>query len=331
MNCIPKFTLAFILLLFSVGANAAPLRVALILDKGGKDDKSFNAAAYAGAKKAQSELKLILKEVEITDDAAVESTMRSFAAKDFDLIIGIGYAQADALKKIAEQYPTKHFAIVDADVRAPNVQSLLFEEHQGSYLVGALAAMASKTGKIGFIGGVDAPLIRRFQLGFAAGVKKINPKAQVLVNYVGVTSEAWNNPAKAKELGLMQYGSGVDVIFAAAGASNSGLFDAAEEKKALAIGVDSNQNWVKPGFILTSMLKRVDEAVYQTIRDFEKSKFTAGPMHYGLKNHGIDYALDQYNDKLVSAEMRRRMEALRVDIMADKIQVPDYYSIHGKK
>ena len=321
----------FLLLMLSVSflslssAQAKDFRVALVLDKGGRDDKSFNAAAYAGASRAKKELQVQLKDVETTDDAAVESTMRSFAQKKFDLIIGVGFAQAEAVQKVAAQFPDVPFAIVDAEVPGKNVRSLLFEEHQGSFLVGALAAMSSKTGKIGFLGGMDVPLIRRFQMGYEAGVKHINPKAELTNNYIGVTSDAWNNPAKAKELSLTQYNKGVDVIFAAAGASNNGLFDAAEEKKKLAIGVDSNQNWVKPGFVLTSMLKRVDVAVFQAIKDAKDGKFQSGSVRFGLQNEGIDYALDQYNDSLVTPEMRKKLTDLKSRIIAGKISVPDYY------
>lgn len=311
-------------------ALAEDFRVALILDKGGKDDKSFNAAAFEGANRAKKELGIQLKYVEAMDDVAIETTMRSFAQKKFDLILGIGFAMADGVKKVAAQFPELKFALVDAEVKLPNVRNLLFEEHQGSYLVGAMAALASKTGQIGFLGGMDVPLIRRFQLGFEAGVKKVNPKAKIVTNYIGVTSDAWNNPAKAKELALSQYNSGVDVIFAAAGASNYGLFDAAEEKKKLSIGVDSNQNWVKPGYVLTSMLKRVDVAVFDAIRDAKSGKFSGGTQRFGLTNQGIDYSLDEHNAKLVSAEMKKKVEELKAAIVSGKIKVPDYYKKNGK-
>lgn len=304
--------------------------MALILDKGGRDDKSFNAAAYAGAVKAQKELGIQLKYVEATDDNAIETTMRSFAAKNFDLIIGIGFSMAEATKKVAGQYPNLHFALVDGEVPAKNVRSLLFEEHQGSYLVGAIAGLMTKTNKVGFLGGMDVPLIRRFQMGFEAGLKKTNPKAKLTTNYTGVSSEAWNNPAKAKELSLTQYNQGVDIIFGAAGASNYGLFDAAEEKKLFAIGVDSNQNWVKPGSVLTSMLKRVDVAVFQVVKDSKEGKFSGGTERFGLKNQGVDYAIDQYNEKLIPADVKKKVDALKAEIIAGKIQVPDYYK-NGKK
>jgi basic membrane protein A len=306
-------------------ANPPKFRVALILDKGGRDDKSFNSAAYAGGAKARTELGIMLKYVETMDDAAVETTMRSFAAKNYDLIVAIGFSMKDAIAKVAGQFPQAHFVLVDAEAKLPNVRSLLFDEHQGSYLVGAIAGLTSKSDKVGFIGGMDVPLIRRFQLGFEAGVKKVNPKARVINNYVGVMSDAWNNPAKAKELALSQYNQGVDVIFAAAGASNYGLFDAAEEKKKLSIGVDSNQNWVKPGFVLTSMLKRVDIAVYDTINEAKGGKFIGGVKTFGLKNQGVDYAVDEFNEKLLQPEVRQKVEALKAEIVAGKIKVPDYY------
>lgn len=306
-------------------AQAKDFRIALVLDKGGKDDKSFNSAAYTGAMKAKSELKAFVKYVEATDDNAFESLIRAFAQKDFDLIIAIGITQRDALKKVAAQFPQKHFAIVDAEVDLPNVRSLVFEEHQGSYLVGAAAALVSKTGKVGFIGGMDIPLIRRFQLGYEAGAKKINPSAKVTANFIGITGDAWNNPAKAKELAVAQYASGVDVIFSPSGASTSGVFDAAEEKAKFAIGVDSNQNWVKPGRILTSMLKRVDVAVFKTCQEASQGKFQAGVQHYGLQDQGIDYAVDQHNEKVLTAEHRKKLDALKAEIIAGKIQVPDYY------
>ncbi|MFN7728303.1 MAG: BMP family protein [Bdellovibrio sp.] len=304
---------------------AFALKVGLVLDKGGKDDKSFNSSAYQGAMKAQKELGIELKFVEATDNNLLENMHRSFAKKDFDLIIGIGFAQTDAVKKVAALNPNQKFALVDGEIQAPNVRSLLFEEHEGSFVVGVLAAMASKTGTIGFIGGMDIPLIRRFEMGFKAGVLHQNPKAKVLSNFIGITGEAWNNPAKAKELALSQFNQKVDVVFVAAGASGSGVFDATEEKKKLAIGVDSNQNWLKPGFILTSMLKRVDVAVFDTIKAAKEGTFKGGIDRFGLKSSGIDYALDSHNQKLITAPMKARAEEVKNQIIAGKIKVPDYY------
>jgi len=323
-----------ILLLLCLAAPLTALasgpQVALLLDKSGKDDKSFNAAAYAGSEKARKELGVSVKVVEATDDAAIEGMVRSLARKKFDLVVAVGFAMADGVKKVAPDFPGVKFALVDAEVEAPNVRSLLFEEHHGSYVVGAIAGLMTKTNKVGFLGGMDVPLIRRFQMGYEAGVKKTNPKATVLSNYVGVTGDAWRNSPKAKEIALAQYGRGADIIFGAAGASNYGLFDAAEDKKKLAIGVDSNQNWVKPGFVLTSMLKRVDTAVFEAIRDAKDGKFQGGTVRSGLKSQGVDYAIDEHNEKLLPADVRKKVDKIKAEIASGKIEVPDFYKKNAR-
>lgn len=325
-HCLVSMVFTVISVLFiNFGAFAAPIKVGLVMDKGGKDDKSFNSAAFLGATKAQKELGIELKWVEATDNNAIESLHRSLAKKDYNLIIGVGFAQMEAVQKIAAQFPNTKFAIVDGEVKAANVKSLLFEEHEGSYLVGALAALKSSNGKIGFIGGMDIPLIRRFEMGYKAGAQKIKNSSQLTSNFIGVTGDAWNNPAKAKELALAQYANGVDVIFVAAGASGSGVFDAAEEKKKLAIGVDSNQNWIKPGYILTSMMKRVDVAVFDTIKEITENKFQSGVTRFGLKDKGVDYAVDSYNEKLISKTQLQQIEDLKKQIIEAKIVVPDFY------
>jgi basic membrane protein A len=313
-------------LLLSSVAEAGP-KVAIVFDKGGKDDRSFNSSAYTGAMAAKDKLGAVIKYVEAPDANSFEPMLKDFAKKDdVDLIVAIGVSQSDALAKIAPQFPKKKFLIIDAEVKGPNISCALFQEQEGSYLVGAIAALKSKTGVVGFIGGMDIPLIRRFQMGYEAGVKKINPKAKVLVNYVGVTGDAWHNPAKAKELALAQISGKADVIFHAAGASGEGLFDAVEEKPGVfAIGVDSNQNWVKSGKVLTSMLKRVDTAVFETVADLEKGKFKAGVRRFGLKDGGIDYAMDNNNKSLITPEMKKKVDALKAKIIAGKIKVPDYY------
>lgn len=318
--------LIFWCLFFNTAFHAsATIKVGLILDKAGKDDKSFNSAAYEGAKKAENELGIELKYVEASDQNAFENLHRSLARKNFDLLIGIGFAQTDAIKKVSQQFPKTKFALVDGEVPAANVRSLMFEEHEGSFVVGALAAMKSATGKVGFIGGMDVPLIRRFAMGYAAGARYVNPKIKISENFVGITDEAWANPAKCKELALSQYAQGVDIIFVAAGASALGAFDATEEKKKFAIGVDSNQNWMKPGFILTSMLKRVDQAVYDSIAQVKNGKFQAGTQRYGLKDKGIDYALDQYNKDLLTPDMLKKADDIKSKIVSGQIIVPDYY------
>ncbi len=321
--------LVFFSFLTSASALAGP-KIAIVFDKGGKDDKSFNSSAYEGAMEAKKKLGASIKYVEAPDANSFEPMLKAFAKKDYDLIIAIGVSQSDALAKVAPQFPDKKFLIVDAEVKAPNVITALFQEHEGAYLVGAAAALKSKTGVVGFVGGMDIPLIRRFQMGFEAGVKKVNPKAKVIVNYIGVTGDAWHNPPKAKELAFSQIAAKADVIFHAAGASGAGLFDAVEEKGAqggiYAIGVDSNQNWVKPGKVLTSMLKRVDRVVFDVIADIGAGKFTAGTRHFGLKDAGIDYAVDEHNASLMDAAMRAKLDAIKAEIVSGKIKVPDYYA-----
>lgn len=321
-----SFHLALVgLFSFSQVGLAADTRVAIVFDKGGKDDKSFNAAAHAGAQMAKGKLGIQLKFVEATDDNSFEPMLKAFARKDFDLIIAVGFAQAEALKKVAPQFPNKKFAIIDSIVEGANVRSLMFEEHEGSFLVGAAAALASKSGAVGFIGGMDIPLIRRFEMGYKAGAQKVNPRIKVVSNFVGVTGDSWNNPAKAKELALAQYNTGVDVIFAAAGASGAGLFDAAEEKKKFAIGVDSNQNWIKPGRVLTSMTKRADLAVFVSIEDVKNGRFDGGVKRYGLHNQGVEAVIDQHNQALITPEMRKKLDQFKAEIISGKIVVPDAY------
>lgn len=325
-------TPGLILILLGLAASgvAAEFRVGLLLDRGGKDDKSFNSSAYEGANRAKKDLGIAFKYVEAADDNAFEPSLRSFAQRDYDLIIGIGFAQKEAIRKTAQQFPKRHFAIVDAQVDAPNVRSLLFQEHEGAFLMGVIAALMTRTDQIGFIGGMDIPLIRRFALGYEAGAKKIKPGIRLTANYVGITSEAWNNPPKGKELALAQYESGVDIIFAAAGASGLGVFDAAEEKRKYVIGVDANQNWIKPGRVLTSMLKRVDEAVYSVIQEAKDGKFSGGVKTFGLANKGIDYAVDEYNEKLLPEEVRKKVDQIKTEIIAGKITIPDYYKLTPK-
>ena len=302
-------------------------RVGLVADKGGVDDHSFNAAALQGLKQAEKELHVSTKFVEATDDNSFETLIRSFAQRKFDLILLIGFSQADPLKRIAPQFKDQHFVILDGVVDLPNVKSLIFSEQEGSFLVGALAAITSKTSKVGFIGGMDVPIIRRFEMGYKAGAQYAKPQIKVFSNYIGITGDAWNNPAKAKELAVTQYNQGSDVIFSAAGASVVGVFDAAEENKKFAIGVDLNQNWVKPGFVLTSMVKRIDRAVFQSIKEAKEGKFISGTQNFGVVDQGVDYVIDKHNEALISAETKTRLEQMKSDIISGKIKVPDYYKM----
>lgn len=315
---------------FNLAYGAEQLRIALLLDKGGKDDKSFNSAAFRGAIQAKEKLGIALKEIEASDDSFFEPAMRSFISKKYDLIIGIGVAQAETVKKLAKEFPTQKFAIIDAPVEAPNVAAAMFEEQEGSYLVGYVAGLKSKTGNVGFIGGMDIPLIRRFEKAYVQGAQAARAGTKVQVNYVGVTSEAWNNPTKAKELAQTQYTKGADAIFTAAGASNNGVFDAAESTKKYAIGCDSNQNWMKPGLILTSMLKRVDTAVYEIIDELKSGTFKGGIRVFGLKNSGVDWALDINNTPLFNPAEIKKIDQIKKDILAGKIKVIDYYKTAKK-
>src|SRR5256714_7563911 len=285
------------------------VHVGIVFDIGGKDDRSFNASAWEGVKRAAKDYPIVLRDVEPGDPTSIEPAMRAFAERGYDLIIGVGFAQGPIMENVAKDYPNLKFAIIDFVVEQPNVASLVFKEHEGSYLVGMIAAKKSQTNTIGFIGGMDIPLIHRFEKGYEEGAKSVNPNIQIVQNYVGVTDSAWNNPGKGKELSLAQIGKGADVIFTAAGNSGLGAFDAVEQYGKVngrathfVIGVDSNQNMVKPGFVLTSMVKRVDNAVYDIVKLVTERKFQAGFHVFGLESDGVGYVIDQYNKDLVSPD-----------------------------
>lgn len=299
------------------------LHVGIVFDSGGKDDRSFNAAAFRGVTRAAKDFPILLRDAEPGDPASLEPAMRAFAEVNYDLVIGIGFAQTPIVEAVAKDYPKVNFAIVDGVSSLPNVASLIFKEHEGSYLVGMIAARTSKTGTIGFVGGMDVPLIHKFAVGYEEGARAVDPRIRVIQNYVGVTEAAWNNPGKGKELAVAQIGKGADVLFAAAGNSGLGVFDAAEQYDKFVIGVDSNQNWVKPGNVLTSMVKRVDNSVYQIIGDLVNRRFKGGIHVYGLEDGGIGYAMDQYNEKLIPAEILREVEAAKARIIRGEIKVTD--------
>lgn len=305
------------------GGDPNKIHVGIVFDSGGKDDRSFNAAAFRGVTRAAKDFPIVLRDAEPGDPASLEPATRAFAEVGYDLIIGIGFAQTPIIEAVAKDYPNVNFAIVDGVSNLPNVASLVFKEHEGSYLVGMIAARTSKTGVLGFVGGMDIPLIHRFATGYAEGARAANPKVRVIQNYVGVTEAAWNNPGKGKELAVAQIGKGADVIFSAAGNSGLGVFDAAEQYKKFVIGVDSNQNWVKPGYVLTSMVKRVDNAVYTIIGDMVNGRFKGGIHVYGLPDGGIGYAMDQYNEKLVPKNVIAEVEAAKAKIIAGEIKVTD--------
>jgi basic membrane protein A len=299
------------------------VHVGIVFDAGGKDDRSFNAAAWSGVSRAAKDLPIVLRDAEPGDPNSVEPALRAFAERGYDLVIGVGFSQTPIVEQVARDYPDLDFAIVDGVSQLPNVASLIFKEHEGSFLVGMIAARKSKTGVLGFVGGMDIPLIHKFEVGYEEGARAVNPDIRVIQNYVGVTESAWNNPGKGKELSVAQIGKGADVIFAAAGNSGLGAFDAAEQYGKFVIGVDSNQNWVKPGHVLTSMVKRVDNAVYQIVRDRVEGRFQGGIHVYGLENEGIGYAMDQYNAKLIPPDVIREVEEAKKKIIRGEIKVTD--------
>lgn len=313
------------------------IRVGIVFDIGGKNDRSFNAAAWEGVQRAQKDMNICLYDVEPGNPTSIEPAMRAFAERNFDLVIGVGFAQGPIMQKVAADYPNIKFAIVDGVIvdkagnPLPNVASLIFREHEGSYLVGMIAASKSKTGTIGFLGGMDIPLIHKFETGYEEGARSVNPKIQVLQNYVGVTDSAWNNPGKGKELALGQIEKGADVIFTAAGNSGLGAFDAVEqygknaqgEANKFVIGVDSNQNMVKPGYVLTSMVKRVDNAVYDTVKQVLDGKFEGGIHAFGLDKNGVAYAMDDNNKSLIPPDVINNVEASKQKIIDGEIKVTD--------
>ncbi len=306
-------------LLLALAGALAQAEPAVIYDMGGKFDKSFNQAAFDGAERWKKETNKPYLEFEISNPTQREQAKRRMAERGATPIVGIGFAQGSSMEKVAKEFPKLQFAIIDSVVKEPNVQSIVFKEHEGSFLVGMMAAMASKTGKVGFVGGMDIPLIRKFQCGFEQGAKFANPKVEVTANMTGTTPTAWNDPARGGELAKAQFAKGVDVIFAAAGGTGTGVYQAAKDGGKLAIGVDSNQNHLHPGTMLTSMVKRVDVAVYNAFKGI-----TPGVSALGLKEGGVDYAMDEHNAKLVSADMKKKVDAAKADIIAGKLAVIDY-------
>jgi len=297
---------------------------AVVFDMGGKFDKSFNEAAYAGAERFKKETNIAYREFEVKAEAEREQALRNMARRGSTIVVGIGFSQASGMEKVANEFKNVKFAIVDAVVDLPNVLSIVFKEHEGSFLVGMAAAMASKTGKVGFVGGMDIPLIRRFALGYEEGAKYVNPKIEVFQNMTGTTPAAWNDPTRGGELARSQFDRGADVVYAAAGATGLGVLQAAKDKGKLAIGVDSNQDHIHPGTILTSMIKRVDLAVYETFKAAKEGSWKSGVRSLGVAEGGVGYSIDQYNRSLITADMEKRLQQARADIVAGKIKVTDY-------
>lgn len=308
----------------ALSAGAALAQPALIFDLGGKFDKSFNEAAFAGAQRWAEETGGTYLETVMQSEAQREQALRRFAEAGANPIVTTGFAMSDPIAQVAPDYPDTKFVTIDGYVDAPNVKVIGFTEHEGSYLVGMMAAMASESGTVGFIGGMDVPLIRKFACGYAQGVKAVNEDITIIANMTGTTPSAWNDPVKGSELTLSQIGQGADVIYAAAGGTGVGVLQTAADEGILSIGVDSNQNHLHPGQVLTSMLKRVDVAVYNVM--MAGADLETGIEVLDLAAEGVGYALDEHNEALVSAEMKDAVDTAREQIIAGEITVHDYSS-----
>lgn len=311
-------------LCIAAGASAATPKLGIVYDAGGKFDKSFNQSAFEGAERFKKETGIKYIEVQANSDTQAEQVMRGLARKKLDLIAAVGFAQTQAVQKVAQEFPDVRFVLIDSVAKGNNVNSILFKEEEGSYLVGVAAAMASKSKKIGFVGGMDIPLIRAFACGYNQGAKAVNPKIEIIQNMVGTTAAAWNDPAKGGELARAQFDRGVDVVFAVAGGSGMGTLQMAKEKGKLAIGVDSNQNYLHPGSMLTSMVKRVDLAIYDSFNQVKNGTWKAGVTHRGLKEGGVDWILDKDNRAVVTPAIEKRVNEAKTDIVNGKVKVTDY-------
>jgi basic membrane protein A len=303
------------------------LQVGLVFDVGGRGDKSFNDAAYAGLERARDELGIQFVTLETGEGADREAALRQLAAGQANLVFGVGFLFTDDIRKLAEEFPEKKFACVDYTVKEgeplpSNLVALKFKEEEGSYLVGALAGLLTRTQKVGFVGGMQIPLIKKFEAGYVAGVRATNPEARVLIKYAGTTANAFKDPTKGKELALSEYHQGADIIFHASGSTGLGVFEAAREQDKLAIGVDSDQHDEAPGYVLTSMIKRVDVAVFDTIRDVLENRWQGGIKVFGLAEDGVGWVYDERNRALIPDEARERLDDLKAEVMAGRVAVP---------
>ena len=306
-------------------AAADGFKPAVIYDMGGKFDKSFNEGVYNGIKKFADETGLEVMEFEVTNENQRQQAMERMVARGATVVLGVGFAQADAISAVAAANPDVKFSIIDVGwLDAPNLRQYVFKEHEGSYLVGIAAAMASKSGKVGFVGGMDIPLIRRFACGYVQGAKMANADVEVLQNMTGTTPAAWNDPAKGAELTKAQIDRGADVVYQAAGGTGVGVIQAAADAGVMSIGVDSNQNHMAPGSVLTSMLKRVDVAAYQTMKDAMSGNFETGVRVLGLAEGGVGYAVDDNNAAIMTDEMQAAINAAADKIKSGEISVHNY-------
>lgn len=326
-----KIAVATAIFALSGAVQAAEYKPAVVFDMGGKFDKSFNEGVYHGVEKYAKESGVKYRDFEVTNETQREQAIRKMAQRGRDPVLGIGFAQGPAIEKMAVKFPKTRFAIIDMVVDKPNVQSIVFKEQEGSFLVGLLASLKSKTAKVGFIGGMDIPLIRRFACGYEQGAKYANKDTEVLQNMTGSTPSAWNDPSRGGELAKSQFDRGVDVVFAAAGGTGVGVYQAAKDAGKYAIGVDSNQNHLHPGTMLTSMVKRVDVAAYNVFKSANEGKFKPGINALGLAEGGVDWALDDNNKDLITDEMKKAVDQAKADIISGKIKVHDYMSDNSCK
>ena len=318
----------FLALLASMGttalAAAGDFSPAIVYDFGGKFDRSFNQSASEGAERFKRDTGIAFREFEITNAAQREQIMAQLAKRGSSIIVAVGFTQASAVENVARQFPAVKFTIIDAVVDLPNVQSINFREQESSFLCGMAAALASKTGKIGFVGGMDIPLIRKFALGYVEGARYVNPNIEVIQNMTGTTPAAWGDPAKGAELAKSQFGRGADVVFHAAGATGIGVMQAAKDAGLLSIGCDSNQDYLHPGSVLTSALKRVDVAVYKAFQNAKNGTWKPGQLVLGLAEDGVDYSYDENNRTVLTPAMKQRLDQARADIISGKLKVPEY-------
>jgi len=311
-------------LMASTAAFAADVKPAVVYDLGGKFDKSFNEGVFNGATKFTKDTGVAFRDLEIQSDAQREQVLRKFAKDGFSPIMTVGFAWATALGKVADEFPKTDFGIIDMVVDKPNVQSIVFKEHEGSFLVGVIAAETSKSGKVGFVGGMDIPLISKFGCGYAQGVKYVKGSDEVFANMTGTDYHAWNDPVKGGELAKSQMDRGADIVYAAAGATGQGVLKAAADAGKLGIGVDSDQDNLFPGKVLTSMLKHVDVATYQMFKDAKDGAWKPGIKAFGLAEGGVGYAQDEWNKPILTADAVKAAEAAKADIISGKIQVHDF-------
>ncbi len=314
------------LVLTSAAVQAQEISPAVVFDMGGKFDKSFNQGVYDGVERFKADSGIEYREFEVTNETQREQALRRMAQRGANPILGVGFAQAGPMEAVAKDFPETQFTLIDGVVDLPNVQSVVFKEHEGSFLVGVLAAMASETNTVGFVGGMDIPLIRRFGCGYEQGAKYVSEDASVIQNMTGTTPSAWNDPGRGSELAKGQFDRGVDVVYAAAGGTGVGVYQAAKDSGKFAIGVDSNQNYLQPGTMLTSMLKRVDVAAYNAFESAQNGTWEPGIRVLGLAEDGVGWALDEYNEELITDDMKTAIEAVSAKIKSGDIVVHDYTS-----